>query len=99
MGLEKLLSVDDVAQAIGMTIFGVYGLVHKKQIPAVRISKRCLRFRPSDIEAWLESKTQEVRQKAGLKPITGQGKSGKKGIFSRDHVSRLVEKAKKEVLK
>jgi len=66
--MEELLKVEDVAVKLGSTRMGVYGLVFKNQIPALKISKRCLRFRSSDIEKWLDKKGQK-----------GNGQRKKKG--------------------
>jgi len=56
--MEDLLKVEDVAAKLGITRMGVYGLVFKNQIPALKISKRCLRFRSAEIEKWLDKKRQ-----------------------------------------
>jgi excisionase family DNA binding protein len=96
--MESLLTVNEVAKAIGMTPFGVYGLVHKKQIPAVKISRRCLRFRPQDIEKWLASKSQWVQERKEQIPIR-QARARGKSSMSDSRVTRLVENAKREVLK
>jgi excisionase family DNA binding protein len=98
--MESLLTVNEVAKAIGMTPFGVYGLVHKKQIPAVKISRRCLRFRPQDIEKWLQEKSQIASQQSTCpKPSIRRGGPKKSGVVSGEYVDRLVENARKEVLK
>jgi excisionase family DNA binding protein len=98
--MENLLTVNEVAQAIGMTTFGVYGLVHKRQIPAVKISRRCLRFRPQEIEKWLQEKSQIVSQQSTHpKPSIRRGGPKKNGIVSGEYVNRLVDHARKEVLK
>lgn len=98
--MEKLLTVNEVSQLLGISKFGLYGLVFKKRIPAVKISKRCLRFRPRDIEKWLEEKSQNASQEMTYpKPIIRRGRQKKNGIVSDEYVNRLVEHAKKEVLK
>lgn len=98
--MEHLLTVNEVAQAIGITTFGVYGLVHKRQIPAVKISRRCLRFRPQDIEKWLQEKSQIASQQSiHPKPSIRRGGLKKNGVVSGEYVNRLVDHAKKEVLK
>jgi len=59
MEKDNLIKVAEVAERLGITKMGVYGMVFKNKIPAVKISKRCLRFRYSDIEEWLEKKSQK----------------------------------------
>lgn len=55
--MEKLLTVDEVAKFLRFSKQGVYQLVFRKKIPAVKISKRALRFRESDILRWLGTKS------------------------------------------
>jgi excisionase family DNA binding protein len=95
--MDKLLTVRDVAQLIAMTPFGVYSLVHKKRIPAVKISRRCLRFRPEDIDRWLQEKSQGV-ETAEPKPAIRQERRTQKRGLPASEVNSIVEKTKREVL-
>ncbi|MEW6740909.1 MAG: helix-turn-helix domain-containing protein [Nitrospirota bacterium] len=97
---ERLITVDEVAEMLGFTTQGVYSLVFKKKIPAVKISKRALRFRPSDIEAWLQEKTQQPVQAAiSQQPARkSPGRPRKNGTVRNDYVNHIIESAKKEVL-
>ena len=97
--MEKLLTVGEVAEILGISKFGVYGLVFKKKIPAVKISRRLLRFSPKAIEIFLTSKSQGIQE--GIVPRTTirRGRPKKNGAVSGEYVNRLVEHAKKEVLK
>jgi len=55
MSDEKiLLTVAEVANLTGFAEGTLRHFVSQKRIPVVRISDRCVRFRRSDIEAWLE---------------------------------------------
>jgi predicted DNA-binding transcriptional regulator AlpA len=49
---ERLLRAVDVAAILSVPTKRVYEL----GIPAVRLSRRCLRWRPADIERWLEGR-------------------------------------------
>ena len=49
---ERLLRAVDVAAILGVPIKRVYEL----GIPAVRLSSRCLRWRCSDLERWLDGR-------------------------------------------
>jgi len=53
---EKLLKANEVATMLGVNKLSVYHYVHEKHLPAVRISKKCLRFRRSDVLEWIEQK-------------------------------------------
>jgi predicted DNA-binding transcriptional regulator AlpA len=98
MELEKLLTVQDVSQILGITVPGVYGLVFKKKLPAVKISKRLLRFSPKAIAIFIASKSQEVQEGTEPKPAIRRVKP-KKGHVSGAYVDSLVERARKEVFK
>lgn len=55
MSDEKiLLTVAEVATLTGFAEGTIRHFVSQKRIPVVRISARCVRFRRSDIESWLE---------------------------------------------
>lgn len=97
--MEKLLTVGEVAEILGISKFGVYGLVFKKKIPAVKISRRLLRFSPKAIEMFLTSKSQGIQESTEPRMIIRRSRPKKNGIVSDEHVNRLVEHAKKEVLK
>jgi excisionase family DNA binding protein len=55
MSNEKiLLTAAEVATLTGFAEGTIRHFVSQKRIPVVRISARCVRFRRSDIESWLE---------------------------------------------
>jgi excisionase family DNA binding protein len=49
--IEPLITIDRVAELMGLSVRGVEGMVSRKVIPAIKISRRCLRFRWSEVEA------------------------------------------------
>jgi excisionase family DNA binding protein len=51
---EQLITIGVVAGRLGLTKRGVEGLVSRRVIPAFKISRRCLRFRWSDVQAAIE---------------------------------------------
>ena len=51
---KLLLDVEDVAALTGFSVGTLYHWVSQRRIPVVRISARCVRFRRSDIDSWLE---------------------------------------------
>ncbi len=55
--MEKLLSVKELAQLIGLSPSTLYGLVERRQIPVQRVRRRIM-FVPSKIEGWLAQQTQ-----------------------------------------
>jgi excisionase family DNA binding protein len=63
----KLLTTEDVAEMTGLspeTLAQWRWL--KKEIPFVRLGKKCVRYRQSDIDAWLEKRLVSVT--SGEKP-------------------------------
>jgi excisionase family DNA binding protein len=91
--MEKLLTTEEVASLLGFTRAGVYSLILKGRIPCIKISRRCVRFRAADIEAWLRSKTAGTAQPAQPEPKRDRGRPRKNLP-----VDRIIEQAKKEVL-
>jgi excisionase family DNA binding protein len=55
---DRLLTIDELAVLTGMTKGSLYHLVSQSRIPVVRISRRCIRFRLSDIYEWWGRLTQ-----------------------------------------
>jgi excisionase family DNA binding protein len=56
---DRLLSIRDVAAMTRLTVGTLYHLVSQNRIPVVRISRRCLRFRESDLQRWFDALTCE----------------------------------------
>jgi len=48
-----LLTIKQVSSMTGLAVGTLYHFVSQRRIPIVRISARCVRFRRSDIDAWL----------------------------------------------
>ena len=91
---QKLLTVDDVAKLLQVKKLSVYKLVYEKRIPVIKISRKMLRFKPEDIEEWLqklkaENSTVTVKTNRGRKPT-------KK--VNNNFVNKVIEQAKREVL-
>jgi len=49
--IEPLITIDRVAELIGLSRRSVERMVARRQIPAVKLSTRCVRFRWSEVEA------------------------------------------------
>jgi excisionase family DNA binding protein len=65
--MTKLLTTDDVAELTGLspeTLAQWRWL--KKEIPFVRLGKKCVRYRQSDIDSWLAKRLVSVT--SGEKP-------------------------------
>jgi excisionase family DNA binding protein len=51
--LDRLMTIDEVAVVTGLSAGTLYHFVSEGRIPVVRISKRCIRFRQSEVQRWL----------------------------------------------
>lgn len=54
MTLQPLLSTESVSEILGVSPGTIRALVADKGLPAVRIG-RILRFKPADVDAWLDT--------------------------------------------
>jgi len=59
---ERLLTISEVAEMTGMAVGTLYHVVSQGRIPVVRLSKRCIRFRYSDLLEWIEMHTEKARK-------------------------------------
>ena len=57
-----LLDVKEVSRLTGFSVGTLYHWVSQRRVPFVRLSGRCIRFRPSDLEAWLAEKVEAPRE-------------------------------------
>jgi excisionase family DNA binding protein len=55
---ERLLTIQEVSEWTGLAVGTLYHFVSEQRIPVVRLSKRCIRFRYSDLVLWISSLTQ-----------------------------------------
>lgn len=51
-----LLTVKEVASQLGCSSCTVYRMVERSEIPFIRLKARDIRFRPADVEAWVEKR-------------------------------------------
>jgi len=52
----KLLSVKELSERTGLSIWTIYELVERKRIPHLRLGSRKIYFREEQIIQWLEAK-------------------------------------------
>ena len=55
--MEKLMDKKDVALAFGVSVKAVDKWVAEKKIPFIRVSAKCVRFRPAAIQGYLNRRT------------------------------------------
>ena len=59
---DRLLNVGEIAELLGLAKGTIYHLASEGRIPCVRLSARCLKFRLSEVVAWIESKSQKEKK-------------------------------------
>ena len=52
----RLLDIDALSEYLGVPVKSIYDMTYRRQIPFIKIGQR-LRFRPAEIDAWLESQS------------------------------------------
>lgn len=95
--MEQLLTVPEVAELLQFPKQTVYQMVSQRRLPVIRFSGRCLRFRRSDIDAFIAAKLVP----AGAPPedkrtVIRTGKPGRPRYALQD-IDNLINTAKKEV--
>lgn len=53
---EHYLSYQEASNFLGIGLNTLYGLVHKRSIPFIRIGPRFVRFSKPDLQQWLSEK-------------------------------------------
>jgi len=69
---EALLTTDEVIARLGITLRRMYRLIRCGELPAVRIGRQW-RFRPGDIENWMERNREDCEE---LDPNAGCAPAG-----------------------
>ena len=62
---EKLMTTAEVAAVLRLAVSKVRELVKQRELPAIRMGPRLLRFRPSAVERFLQRNTTEAEIHTG----------------------------------
>jgi excisionase family DNA binding protein len=57
--MEKLLTIAELADRLGIQKSSAYHWLSDGRLPCIRLSKRCVRFRESDVEKMLDQFSQK----------------------------------------
>jgi excisionase family DNA binding protein len=96
--MQKLLNISQVCDITGLKPPTIYGMVMRGEIPVLKISGRCLRFRITDLEKWLDGKFHDVSVVKKLKkPSKKRGLKHKEQSHSMGLADKMLSIAKKEV--
>ncbi|MBI5847239.1 MAG: helix-turn-helix domain-containing protein [Nitrospirae bacterium] len=98
--MDKLLTPEEFAVALGIQLSTVYAWTHAKTVPYMKVG-RLIRFRETDVMKWLRDRSQGTDESqsvsakpAPIKPKPAKSKYGHRNRFIDD----LVERSKKEAL-
>ena len=70
-----LIGIRELSELTGLSVGTLFHWAAEGRVPCVRLSARCLRFRPADIEAWLSSLSTLVEP---MPSVLLNGRSAKK---------------------
>ena len=93
--MEKLLDIDDVSEMLGVTKATIYSWTSQNKIPHVKLSKRLLKFRATEIMAWIAARSFSMDTCTPPERIENL-KTDLNG--SDDFIERIINTAKKEAL-
>ena len=65
---KEIMRIDEAADFLATSPGTLYHWVSEGRVPVIRISKRCIRFRRSALEKWLEGMTAPQRNRDDGRP-------------------------------
>ncbi len=65
--MDKLLTVTEAAELLQLAPGTLYHLISRRAVPCVKLSKRCVRFRQSELEQWVSSHSENCDSKPLIK--------------------------------
>ncbi len=98
--MEQLIDVATLATILKISKAGVFGLIHKGKIPVIKLSRRCVRFSPTAIAQFIQSKSFQVTETKSVRlaPTTTNKKNlpFRKNGTNKHRIDSILEIAKKE---
>lgn len=92
------MTYEDIVKILGVAKITLYGWVCRAKIPFLKING-LVRFRQSDIDAWIESCKREAGERREKKP-TRRGRPRKVDTAIQDSsINRIIAAAKREAVK
>ena len=96
--MDELWDIGRLSQYLRVKRSTIYAMICRNRIPVVKISGRCVRFRESDIEHWLESRTVAASTNTSMNTRERPRKTRRARKATNAFVDDIVENAKREVL-
>ncbi len=91
--MKEMLTVNEVADMLGVAKSTVYQLIFYGRIPYYKMSKKCVRFKKSEIEKWLQARHKEECPR----PKLSNSKQKTKAAVPATIIDRIVEQVKEQV--
>jgi excisionase family DNA binding protein len=61
-GNDRLLTIREVSQLTRLAVGTLYRFSAEHRIPVVHLSRRCIRFRLSDLQRWIQQHSAEANE-------------------------------------
>jgi excisionase family DNA binding protein len=97
--MEKLLSVDELSEILGVTKATIYSWTSRNKIPHIKLSKRLLKFRKNDIEAWIARRAVSADTPFLVKEDKKRKRSKTSLNLHDDFIEKIIRNAKDEALR
>lgn len=63
--MPEMMTYSQLSKHLGLSVNTLYGMVHDRRIPHIRLSKRLVLFDAAEITAWLNASRNSAVCKAG----------------------------------
>ncbi|MEW6003208.1 MAG: helix-turn-helix domain-containing protein [Nitrospirota bacterium] len=94
--MERLLDIEELSKMLGVKRATIYAWIYQHKIPHIKLSKRLVRFRESEILDWIEK--QSVSPFLLTTPRKKLKGSFYKLPMQTDYIEKIVKVAKEHVL-
>ena len=95
--MDRLITIEELVEKLSVSKATIYAWTSRGRIPHVKVGSRLIRFRESEIIAWLDSQ-ESKKTSAPFHFIKKQRPAREKINFADEYVNRVVESAKRKVL-
>jgi len=97
--MEKLLNIDELSEILGVTKSTIYSWTSQNKIPHIKLSKRLLKFRENDIEAWIGRRAVSADTSFLVQEDEKRKRSRTSLNLHDDFIEKIIRNAKKRVLR
>jgi excisionase family DNA binding protein len=99
IAMEKLLSIDELSEILGVTKATIYSWTYRNKIPHIKLSKRLLKFRRNDIEAWITKRAVSADTPFLVQEDKKHKRSRTFSNLNDDFIEKVIRNAKDGVLR